>query len=104
MDTFPEAADDADNIWTKIITSVIKTAHPKLVDIITDRAEEFLTGDGSSYQNNAELVGNAAIAVANSIEQIMYMDFTSSRNNTSNHNMINFDKLMTIAAPHCLTE
>ena len=45
-------------------------------------------------------MNNAAIAVANGIKKIMYMDFTSLGTAGSDHNNVNFEKLMQFAAPY----
>ena len=95
----PEVADDAVKIRQQIIIPTVKTTRDALVEIITDRAVSTLLGDRSPFKHDAEFVNNAAIAAANGIEKIMYLDFTSSGTDGNDRYYVNFEKLIQFAAP-----
>ena len=99
-DVLPDAADDAEKIRNQIIVPTVKTTRSNLVEVITDRAESVLSGERSPYKDDAEFISNAAIAVANGIERIMYMDFTSSGTDGNDYTNVNCEKLLQFAAPY----
>ena len=99
LDILPEAADNAEKIRQQIIDPTIKTTRSNLVEIITDKVVSILLDKCPPYKDDAEFVENAAIAAANGIEKIMYMDFTSPGTDGSDRNNVNFEKLIQLAAP-----